>query len=141
LFITRATRRDNDELSAFYASNDWGDDLDLRQGVAFIARQGPVVGAVRLIEVAPQTVIVEDVVVASEHRRRGVGRSLMEAAMKSRGGTLYLCCHDDVIPFYSHFGFAQMAFDDLPAPVQDYFRANGDYPTDPGHVHYFLKVR
>jgi predicted N-acetyltransferase YhbS len=141
LFITRASRRDYDEISTFYAANNWGEDLDLREGVAFIARQGPVIGAVRLIEVAPQTVIVEDVVVATEHRRKGIGRGLMDAAMNSRGGTMYLCCHDDVIPFYENFGFAAMPFAELPESVQVYFKSNGDYPTEPGHIHYFLKAR
>lgn len=141
MFITRATRRDHDEIGAFYAANDWGENLDLRRGVAFIARQGPVVGAVRLIEVAPQTVIVEDVVVANEHRRKGIGRRLMEAAMNSRGGSMYLCCHDDVIQFYGKFGFAAMPFEEMPEPAQDYFKSIGDYPTEPGHIHYFLKAR
>ncbi|MGH2786294.1 MAG: GNAT family N-acetyltransferase [Actinomycetota bacterium] len=141
MFITRASRRDHDEIKDFYRSNDWGDNVDLSRGVAFIARQGPVVGAVRLIEVAPQTVIVEDVVVAGEHRCKGVGRRLMEAAMNSRGGSMYLCCHDDVIPFYENFSFAAMPFEEIPESAQEYFRSIGDYPTEPGHVHYFLKAR
>jgi predicted GNAT family N-acyltransferase len=141
MFITRAGRRDTDEIAQLYKDNEWGDDLDLTKGVAFIARQGPVVGAVRLLELEPQTVIVEDVVVDEVHRGNGIGAQLMRAAMNSRGGKLFLSCHADVIPFYERFGFAERPFDDLPVPVQEYFRATGDYPSDPGHQHYFLTAR
>lgn len=141
MFITRASRRDADEIAEFYKENDWGDDLDLTKGIAFVARQGPIIGAVRLLEVEPQTLIVEDVVVAKDHRRNGIGAQLMRAAMNSRGGKLFLCCHEDVIPFYERFGFSAWSFDDLPAPVQGYFRAAGDYPSEPGHEHFFLTAR
>jgi N-acetylglutamate synthase-like GNAT family acetyltransferase len=140
MFITRASRRDHDEIAEFYQSQDWGGE-DLTKGVAFIARQGPIIGTVRLIEVAPQTVIVEDVVVHKDHRRSGIGAQLMRAAMNSRGGTLYLCTHGDTIAFYERFEFAERPFDSLPEPVQAYFRATGDYPSRPDHVHYFLTAR
>jgi predicted N-acetyltransferase YhbS len=140
MFITRASRRDRDEIASFYEENDWGADVDLSRGVTFIARQGVIVGAVRLLEVAPQTVIVEDVVVHKDHRGNGIGAQLMRAAMNSRGGTLYLCCHDDVIAFYERFEFAPQPFEDLPEPVQGYFRETGDYPSPHGE-HFFLKAR
>lgn len=141
MFITRASRRDHGDIAEFYAEQEWGDDLDLTRGVAFIARQGPIIGAARLIEVSPQTVIVEDVVVHKEHRNGGIGAQLMRAAMNSRGGSLYLCCHADVIPFYERFGFAAVPFEEMPEAAQEYFRQTGDHPTEPGHVHFFLTAR
>jgi predicted N-acetyltransferase YhbS len=140
MFITRAGRRERDEIASFYEENDWGDDVDLGKGVTFIARQGGIVGAIRLLEVGPQTVIVEDLVVHKDLRGNGIGAQLMRAAMNSRGGTMFLCCHDDVIPFYERFEFTAHPFEDLPEPVQEHFRATGEYPSSP-EEHYFLKAR
>jgi predicted GNAT family N-acyltransferase len=140
MFITRASRREAADIKEFYREQGWG-EVDPSQGTAFIARQGPILGCVRLIEVAPEKVIVEDVVVAKEHRRTGLGRRLMQAALNSRGGTLYLSCHAEHLPFYGSFGFLQMPFEELPRPIQEYFKATGDYPSDPDHVHFFLRAR
>ncbi len=140
MLITRATRRDHDDIRTLLESWGW-DEVDLGEGVAFIARQGPVVGVVRLVEVAPQVVVVDDVLVHQEQRGKGVGRQLMQAAMNSRGGTLYLCCHPERIAFYSHLGFAEVPLDECPPEVVTYWEKVGDHPTPPGHVHHFLKAR
>lgn len=140
MFITRATRHDRDDLEQLLVDHDW--DLEhMDKGVAFIARDGTIVGTVRLIEVAPQTVVVEDVLVHKDRREEGIGRQLLQAAMNSRGGTLYLCCHDERRRFYGHFGFAEVAFEDLPEPVQQFMRDTGAWPDSPDHRHYFLKAR
>ena len=141
MFITRASRRDADEILEFYRGQQWDEDMDLSAGTALIARQRPIVGVVRLLDVAPQTVIVEDVVVHKDHRRTGIGSQLMRAAMNSRGGTLFLSCHDDTVPFYQRFEFSERPFESLPEPVQAHFRATGDYPSEPGHIHHFLTAR
>ncbi len=140
MFVTRASRHDRVDLAEFYASQGWETD-DLAKGAAYIARDGRIVGSVRLLEVAPQTVIVEDVVVASDRREEGIGRRLMQTAMNSRGGRLYLCCHPEYLGFYGHFGFTEVPFEELPEPVAEYFRSTGDYPTEPGHIHHFLTAR
>ena len=142
MFITRATRHDRRDLEDFFAAQEWKDPI-LDRGVAFIARDGGIVGNVRLIEVEPQTVVVEDVLVQSDRRGEGLGAQLMQAAMNSRGGTLYLCCHDDRLAFYGRLGFSEVPFEDLPSSVREYFESVGDAPGQlpPDHVHHFMKAR
>ena len=141
MFITRATRHDRSDVEKLFVDHEWDRDL-LDKGVAFIARDGIVVGTVRMIEVAPQTVVVEDVLVHKDRREEGIGRQLIQAAMNSRGGTLYLCCHDNRLRFYGHFGFEQLEFDDMPAEVQKFMREETNaWPDSPDHRHYFMKAR
>jgi len=139
MFVTRATRHDKEDIRALMLENDWEDDK-IDKGTAFIARDGAVVGTIRLIEVAPQMLIVEDVLVKEGRRREGIGSRLMEAAMNARGGTLYLYCHDDTIPFYERFGFSQVPFEDQPAPVQEFMREDGAL-GDSDHEHFFMRAR
>lgn len=140
MFITRATRHDRSDLEKLLGDHEWDLEL-LDKGVAFIARDGAVVGTVRLIEVAPQTVVVEDVLVHKDRREEGIGRQLIQTAMNSRGGTLYLCCHDDRKSFYGHFGFEELSFDDLPPDVQQFMRDTEAWPDKPDHRHFFMKAR
>lgn len=140
MFITRATRHDRGDIQEFLAAHGWG-DVELRTGATFFARDGGVVGCVRLVEVEPRTVVVDDMVVHSQRRGEGIGRALMQAAMNSRGGTLYLCCHDETIAFYEKFGFAELPEAELPAPVVGYLRSVGDYPSTEEHRHYFMRAR
>jgi predicted GNAT family N-acyltransferase len=135
MFITRASRHDRADLAEFLAANGW-DSPDLTAGVTFFARDGAVVGCVRLIEVAPQTVVVDDMVVAEGRRGEGIGGSLMRAAMNSRGGTLYLRCHDDVVGFYEQFGFATVEEPDMPDAVRAFMGPAGD-----DHPHLHMKAR
>ncbi|HET7482940.1 MAG TPA: GNAT family N-acetyltransferase [Actinomycetota bacterium] len=141
-FITRGTRHDKADREEFFSNSDWSDAI-LDKGVAFIARDGRVVGNVTLIEVEPNVLVVEDVLVADTHREQGIGRGLMQAAMNSRGGTLYLCCHPERLTFYSYFGFAEVPFEDLPDTVQAFMRDTNAAPDqlEPGHVHHYLKAR
>jgi N-acetylglutamate synthase-like GNAT family acetyltransferase len=142
MFITRATRHDKADLEEFFKAEEWGDPV-LDQGVAFIARDGAIVGNVRLIEIDPQTLIVEDVLVKSDRRGAGIGANVMQAAMNSRGGTLYLCCHPERIRFYTDLGFSEMPFEELPDPIKAYFEEHGDSPDKlpPDHIHHFMKAR
>lgn len=142
MFITRATRHDKSDLEEFFKAEEW-DDPVLDQGVAFIARDGAVVANVRLIEIEPQKLIVEDVLVKSDRRGSGIGANVMQAAMNSRGGTLYLCCHPERLRFYNDLGFTEMPFEDLPEKIQTYFQDHGDSPDKlpPDHIHHFLKAR
>ena len=142
MFITRATRHDKDDIRELLATRDDGES-DLDEGKAFIARDGKVIGCVRMIEVEPQTVVVDDVLVQEDRRGKGIGTQLMKGAMNNQGGKLFLCCHEDRIAFYERLGFSplQGGFDDAPAAVQEYWRRVGDYPTPPDHQHFFLTAR
>ena len=141
MLITRATRHDEADRRELFARH--GDTATEHKATHFIARDGTIVGNVSVLEVEPGTVVLEDVLVADSHRERGIGRRLVQAAMNSRGGTLYLCCHPERIRFYEHFGFSEVPFEELPAAVRDYFEASGDAPSrvPEGHVHHFLTAR
>ena len=142
MFITRATRHDKADLEEFFKKEEWADPV-LDKGVAFIARDGGIVGNVRLIPMEPETHVVEDVLVGSDRRGQGLGERLMQAAMNSKGGTLYLCCHPERLRFYGDLGFAEMPFEELPDSVRAYFEEHGDSPDKlpPDHVHHFMKAR
>jgi N-acetylglutamate synthase-like GNAT family acetyltransferase len=141
LFITKASRHDKTDIKDFLEKEWPGENFNVDRGTAFIAREGAIVGHARLIEVAPQTVVVEEVVVKDDRRRQGIGTRLMEASMNNKGGKLFLCCHEEHIPFYEKFGFSRVAFDELPGPVQQHHRDEGDFPTEEGHEHFFMTAR
>lgn len=136
MFISRATRHDLSDIEDLLQRHDWKVS-DLKAGTFFFAREGAVVGCIRFIEVAPQTVIVQDMVVDASKRGQGVGEQLMKAAMNSRGGTLYLRCYQDLVPYYEHFAFVAAEHDDLPEPVTAFFDDAGALEGD---THY-LKAR
>jgi N-acetylglutamate synthase-like GNAT family acetyltransferase len=140
MFIARASRHDRDDVRELIEAQGW-DASHIAEGTTLIARSGAVAGCVRLVEVEPQKVVVDDFVVREENRGQGIGRRLMEAAMNNRGGTVYLCCHDDVLDFYAKFGFTQLDFEELPQSVQAYLARVGDHPTDADHEHFFLTAR
>ncbi|MDQ3618927.1 MAG: GNAT family N-acetyltransferase [Actinomycetota bacterium] len=140
MFITRATRHDRDDIQQLLAAQGWMDS-DLAEGVTYFARDGRVIGCVRLIEVEPQMVVIDDVLVAEARRGEGIGGDLMRAAMNAQGGVLYLCCHDEHIGFYEGFGFSQVDSDDLPGAVRAYLDRTGDLNPEPGHVHHFMVAR
>lgn len=141
MFITKATRHDKVDIKEFLSSEWPKADFNVDRGTAFVAREGAIVGHARLIEVAPQTLVVEEILVKKDRRRQGVGTRLLEAAMSNQGGKLFLCCHEEEIPFYEKLGFSTVPFEDLPAEVQQHHRAEGDYPTEDGHAHFFMTAR
>lgn len=140
MFITRASRHDKDEVKGLLQSAEFDTDR-VDKGTILIARSGAVVGCVRLEEMEPQTVVVDDLVVAETHRGQGIGSQLVRAAMNNRGGTLYLSCHEDARQFYPRFGFAEVDYEDLPESVQTYMRETDTYPFTPEHPHFFMKAR
>ena len=140
MLITRATRHDKADVVELLATHGWA-EANVDEGTTFIARDGKVVGCVRLVQVEPQTLVVDDVLVREDRRNRGIGRSLMQAAMNSRGGTLYLCCHAERLDFYRQLGFREIAIDEAPEAVRAYWERVGDHPTPPDHVHHFMRAR
>jgi predicted N-acetyltransferase YhbS len=139
MFVTRATRHDKADLEEFLAKHDLQATLD--EGVAFVARDGAIVGCVRLVEVDAQTLVADDVLVDSSRRREGIGSRVVQTAMNSRGGTIWLACHDENEGFYEKLGFTRVAEKDLPAPVLSYLVKVGDHPAPPGHDHLYMRAR
>lgn len=140
MFVTRATRHDHADMRDLLEAQGWGDS-DITKGKSWIARDGRIVGMVRLIEVAPQTVVVDDMLVREDRRGEGIARRVLEAAMMGLGGTLFLCAHEEHVPFYEKFGFRQISADTLLEPVANYFDETGDLNPPEGHVHRFMTAR
>ena len=141
MFITKGTRHDKADIKEFLNVEGPWQHVNVDRGAAFIAREGSIVAHARLIEVAPQKLIVEEVLVRKDKRGQGLGRRIVEAAMNNRGGKLYLCCHDEHIAFYEKLGFSLVDFESLPPEVQQYHRDEEDYPTEEGHQHFFMTAR
>jgi predicted N-acetyltransferase YhbS len=140
MFITRATRHDKADLKELLEEHGWGDS-SVDVGTIFMARDGGVVGCVKIVEVAPQTLVLDDMLVSEGRRGQGIGADLMRAAMNSRGGTMWLCCHEELISFYDRFGFAVVPEAELPEPVVSYLESVDDIPAPEGHIHYYMKAR
>jgi predicted N-acetyltransferase YhbS len=118
LFITRASRHDRADVEEFLAARGWG--ADLSGGTTFFARDGAIIGSVRLVEVAPQTLVLDDMLVDEGRRGEGVGGSLVRAAMNSRGGTIYVGCGAGEVGFFEQFGFSMVTEEQLPEAVRAY---------------------
>lgn len=142
MFITRATRHDKSDIEEFYASQKWDDPI-LDRGVSFIARDGGVVGALRLIELEPNTLAIEDVLVREDRRGEGIGADLIRAAFNSRGGSVYLCCHPERMRFYTDLGFSEMPYEQLPDVVREFIESTEAAPHQiaEDHIHHFMKAR
>jgi ribosomal protein S18 acetylase RimI-like enzyme len=140
VLITRASRHDAEDIERFYSTQEW-EDPHISQGVSFVAREGAIVGALTLIEIEPQTVVIEDVLVDPARRGEGLGSQLVRAAMSSRGGTMFLSCHEERLAFYRRLGFEDVPFEDLPAGVQTFMRDDNAFPFTADHVHYFMRAR
>ena len=142
MMITRASRRDADDLAEFFAEQEWEDPV-LDKGIAFIARAGKIIGNVRLIEVAPDVLVIEDVLVAGDRRGDGLGTQLMQAAMNSRGGKLFLSCHPERLAWYGRLGFTEIDYDAQPDEVKGFYEATDGAPHQlpEGHIHHYLTAR
>lgn len=143
MFITRATRHDQADRIAFFESEGWDYHKGHLKEVSFIARDGGIVGNVTLLEVDPQTLIIEDVIVAKDRHGQGIGKQLMQAAMNSRGGKLFLCTHPEQKAFYEKLGFSEVPFGELPAEIQKLMEDDDAAPHQlaEGHVHNFMTAR
>jgi hypothetical protein len=88
-------------------------------------------------------VIIEDVLVDKDRRGAGIGAQVMRAAMNSRGGKLFLCCHPERTAFYQRLGFSELAFDEMPDSVKGWFIEGETAPHQipEGHVHHFMTAR
>ena len=142
MMITRATRRDKDDLEEFFKEQEWEDPV-LDKGAAFIARAGKIIGNVRVIEVDTNVLVFEDVLVASDKRGSGLGTQLMQAALNSRGGKVFLACHDERLAWYGRLGFSEMDYEALPGPVKQFYEEVKAAPHQlpEGHIHHFMTAR
>lgn len=139
MFVTRASRREIDEIKDFYDRNEW-DHVDFARSQAYIARQGPIL-AVLLLTPAGDATVIDDVVVDKDHRREGIGTNLINTAMNNKGGTLWLCCHDYTIGYYERFGFQVVERDELPPEIHSHFEADGTFDDSEDHYHYVMRTR
>jgi N-acetylglutamate synthase-like GNAT family acetyltransferase len=134
MFVTRAGRHDRSDLKEFIEARRGG-DVDISEGMAMIAREGSIVGCIRLIEVESDTLIYEDVLVAEGHDET-VAKQLIQAAMNNKGGTVFTAVPAAEVDLFSSFGFAPLERSDLPEPVAEYWSS---HPASEGLV--YLRAR
>ena len=119
MFVTRAGRHDRADLKEFIEARRGG-EVDISEGTAMIAREGSIVGCIRLIEVESGTLVYEDVLVA-EGRDEAVAKQLIQAAMNNQGGTIFTAVPTAQTHLLSSFGFAPIDRAEAPEPVAEYW--------------------
>lgn len=119
MFVTRAGRHDKTDLKEFIEKAR-GTDADTSAGTAMIAREGIIIGCVRLIEVDPKTLVFDDVLVADD-RDEDVAKQLIQAALNNKGGTVYATVPDAQTGLFEEFGFARIECADAPSGVRAYW--------------------
>ena len=134
MFVTRAGRHDRSDLKEFIEARRGG-EVDISEGNAMIAREGSIVGCIRLIEVVSNTLVYDDVLIA-DGRDEAVAEQLIQAAMNNKGGTIFTAVPVAETDRFSSFGFAPIDRADAPEPVAEYWSSRG--PSE-GLVH--LKAR
>ena len=121
MFVTRAGRHDRSDLKEFIESRRGG-EADTTEGTAMIAREGSIIGCIRLIEVDSGTLVYDDVLV-DEGRDEAVAKQLIQAAMNNKGGTIYVAVPADGTDLFTDFGFARIDPSDAPEPVTAYWKS------------------
>ena len=122
MFVTRAGRHDKSDLKEFIEARRGG-EVDLAEGTAMIAREGSIVGCIRLIEVESGTLVYDDVLVA-EGRDETVVKQLIQAAMNNKGGTIFAAVPAAETDLFIEFGFARIDPSDAPKPVTAYWASH-----------------
>ena len=135
MFVTRAGRHDRSDLKQFIESRRGG-EVDMAEGTAMIAREGAIIGCIRLIEVESGTLVYDDVLVA-EGRDETVTKQLIQAAMNNKGGTIFVAVPAAETNLFIEFGFAPIDPTDAPKPVTEYWGSHASERE--GLVH--LKAR
>lgn len=123
MLVTRAGRHDKSDLKEFIESRHGG-EVDTSQGTAMIAREGSIIGCIRLIEVEPGTLVYDDVLVA-EGRDESIAKQLIQAAMNNKGGTIFTAVPAGAEGLFVDFGFAPLERSEAPAAVGEYWDSSG----------------
>lgn len=127
MFVTRAGRHDRSDLKEFIESRRG--EVDITEGTAMIAREGSIIGCIRLIEVDSGTLVYDDVLVA-EGRAQTVAKQLIQAAMNNKGGAIFAAASTAETDLFTGFGFAPVERSEAPPPVLEYWdthvRSGGD---------------
>jgi len=135
MFVTRAGRHDRSDLKEFIEAHRGG-EVDISESTAMIAREGSIVGCIRLIEVDSSTLVYDDVLVAENHDET-VAKQLIQAAMNNKGGTIFTAVAAAETDLFSSFGFALIDRAEAPEPVAEYWSSH--QAASEGLV--FLKAR
>ncbi|MGH2828478.1 MAG: hypothetical protein ACRDKF_16075 [Actinomycetota bacterium] len=132
MFVTRAGRHDKADLKDFIERLS-GAETDIGQGTAMIAREGVIIGCIRLIEVEPNTLVFDDVLVA-EGRDQAIAKQLIQAALNNQGGTVFTRVPGRAAALFDDFGFTAIDPGEAPAGVIAYWDSRSGSAESPTHL-------
>lgn len=100
-----------------------GDLYQLEQGQFVVAESegGTILGCGRL-RPYPEFCELASLAVDRDRRTNGVGRAMVARLLQLYPGDVYLICEDQVMNFFSHFGFRPVPADDMPAGLEPKWR-------------------
>lgn len=95
-----------------------------------IERNGEFIACGELRNYQKHSVLV-NVFVKKEFRQQKIGSCLMEHITQSAKKPLYLCCYNELIPFYTRFGFIVISRHQVPIELRGELSLNGNLPVIP----------
>ncbi len=115
--IRQGRLSDGRALARLLASQQMATDID---AVDFIIAEvnGRLLGAARLTWAGTEDAFLRPIVVATEARRRGLGRALLERLFDICP-SISVIARNDAVPFYRRLGFTDRDWASLPAEYRD----------------------
>ena len=95
-----------------------------------IERNGDFIACGELRNYQKHSVLV-NVFVKKEFRHQKIGSCLIEHITQSAKKPLYLCCYNELIPFYNRFGFIVISRHQVPVELRTELGLNGNLPVIP----------
>ncbi|NJL10482.1 MAG: GNAT family N-acetyltransferase [Calothrix sp. SM1_7_51] len=95
-----------------------------------VERDGNLIGCGELRNYKKYSVLV-NVFVQQKYRQQKIGSCLVEYISYEAKKPLYLCCYNELIPFYTRFGFMVISRQQVPMELQNELNLNSNLPIIP----------
>jgi len=99
-------------------------------------RAGELLGTASLVEVSPEVVYIDALVVRRDSRGHGLGSVMLQRLLQGRDAIWWIECRDERVSFFERNGFVAANEQAFPQGVRDFVARPGAIPS--GRRHNFM---